>query len=436
MIKKIQLLSLWMLLGNISLIAQNCNQNIFLNTQAEIDAFSVTYPGCTQFMGSISIVGATPTEITDLSGLNQLTSIQGNLSISDNVSLSSLNGLHNITSIGGDLYLQELAGLSNLNGLNSVTSVGGIMRIRNNPDLLNLLGLENLATVGSIFSIQDNDSLKDINDLSSLTFIGNSFVIFDCPSIVSFSGVNNLVDVGNNFEIGGGMDALASISGFQSLQIIEGDLRIGGIVLQSITGMNSLSSADYFYLENNPILTDISGFSGLASVFGTLTIRNNTVLNDLTPLSNLTSVGIQVIINNNDSLQSLDGLDNIELQSNNSNFIGIYNNPMLSICNQAFFCSHLASGVSRNIFNNASGCNSDSEIIALCDPSLFACHGVDLMINNIFNPIYRAFNSITSGGEVYGNRTFTAGNIISLDNHFTVHPGAEFEAIIQTCDNN
>jgi len=67
--------------------------NYYFWTQSEIDDFQTNYPGCTELMGDLQISG---NDIMDLSGLNVVTSIGGDLSIIHNDTLTSLTGLENI----------------------------------------------------------------------------------------------------------------------------------------------------------------------------------------------------------------------------------------------------------------------------------------------------------------------------------------------------
>ncbi|HMS68047.1 MAG TPA: hypothetical protein PKD18_07905, partial [Saprospiraceae bacterium] len=69
------------------------NATISLTTQAQVDLFN-----CTEVLGNLTIAGS---GITNLNGLNELTSVWGDLNIYNNIGLTSLSGLDNITSVGG-----------------------------------------------------------------------------------------------------------------------------------------------------------------------------------------------------------------------------------------------------------------------------------------------------------------------------------------------
>src|SRR5210317_1068905 len=81
--------------------SQSClPEGIYFATQAQIDSFQINNPGCTNIEGNVKIEGE---DITNLNGLDVLTSIGEDLLIQFNPNLVSLTGLHDLTSIGGNL---------------------------------------------------------------------------------------------------------------------------------------------------------------------------------------------------------------------------------------------------------------------------------------------------------------------------------------------
>jgi acyl-[acyl carrier protein]--UDP-N-acetylglucosamine O-acyltransferase len=88
-----------------------------LTSQFVIDHFPAVFPGCSEIACNVSISGV---DITNLDSLSVISSIQGNLSVS-NTSLVSLAGLDSLTFIGGFLEIGDYYGgnpsLTSLNGL-------------------------------------------------------------------------------------------------------------------------------------------------------------------------------------------------------------------------------------------------------------------------------------------------------------------------------
>src|SRR5690606_32012525 len=110
----------------------------------------------------------------------------GNLDIYDNLSLTNLDGLNNLTSVGGFLLIESNPNLTNLDGLSNLTSVGGYLRINANSSLDDLDGLSNLTSVRADLVIEYNPSLTDISGLQNI----------DPASILSTYGLG-LYIVGN-----------------------------------------------------------------------------------------------------------------------------------------------------------------------------------------------------------------------------------------------
>ena len=127
------------------------------STQEQIDNFQTNYPGCIQIEGDVVISGD---DISNLNGLNVLTSIAGYLKIYGNSHLVDLTGLESLSFIGEGLII----------GKNNV--------------LTSFSGLENLATINNgglyigYFAVGGgNPSLSDISDLSNLSTIEGGLFI-------------------------------------------------------------------------------------------------------------------------------------------------------------------------------------------------------------------------------------------------------------------
>ena len=131
--------------------SQSCLPGItYFTNQDQIDNFKIDYPGCTEIIGTLWIMGDS---VTNLSGFDVLTKINGELQV-HGTSILDLKGLESISYIGGDI------------------EIGG------NDTLLSLEGLDGLDTIhndlviGSLFS--GNDWLPNLSGLENIT------VFFDC----------------------------------------------------------------------------------------------------------------------------------------------------------------------------------------------------------------------------------------------------------------
>src|SRR5690606_4521218 len=187
--------------------------NVSLTSQADIDAFAITYPNCTEISGYLRISGST---ITDLSPLSNLTSVGGYLYIYENSNLTNLNGLSNLTSVGGYLEIYYNSHLTNLDGLSNLTSVGGNLDIYYNSYLTNLDGLSNLTSVGGHLYISNNSNLTNLNGLSNLTSVGGYLYIGSNSNLTNLDGLSNLTSVGADLAIQSN-SSLTDISGLQNI---------------------------------------------------------------------------------------------------------------------------------------------------------------------------------------------------------------------------
>ena len=95
--------------------------------------------------------------VTDLSSLENVTSIGGNLQIRYNDALTDLSGLENVTSIGDYLIIRGNNELADLSGLENVTSIGGNLRIIDNPAL-------SICAVPPICDYLESGSVSEIYD--------------------------------------------------------------------------------------------------------------------------------------------------------------------------------------------------------------------------------------------------------------------------------
>jgi len=323
--------------------------NYHLVSQSEIDNFENNYPGCTEIEGNIEIKGA---DIINLQGLNSITNIAGNFSLYSNEILTELTGLENLESIGGNLEL----------GISPSLDV-----YLYNPYLNSLEGLKNLSSIGGNLSLTFNLSLTDLSGLEGLTSILGNLSMFHNPLLTNISALSNMTALG-------------------------GDLRlIHHPALTSLTGMEWLTSTfGDVYIAGNDALTNLSGLDNLTSVGGKLSIEGNSDINSLSALQNLTSIGGYFVIKNLDSLTNLTGLDNIDsiggrLLIYNNETLSFC--EVQSICNYL-----ASPNANSTIHDNAPGCNSRQEVLDSCDFSSITDYGLIQAITVHPNPFSSSTN--------------------------------------------
>lgn len=227
-----------------SLNAQECpEEELFFNSQAEIDQFIIDYPNCTNFLYKITVSGS---DVTNLDGLENLESIV-ELDIFNNDILSNLDGLNNLLNIESGLFIGFNSSLESINGLANLSHVGSGIDIEVNQSLTSIEGLTNLETAAYL-SIKFNDVLASINGFTSLMSLGIDLIISYNPSLQSINGLSNLTEI--------------STQGFGYIEITENNM------LTNINGLSGLQEipVEGFLIWANQNLSNCCVLSALINI--------------------------------------------------------------------------------------------------------------------------------------------------------------------------
>lgn len=292
---------------------------ITLSSQAEVNAFPTTYPGCSQ--PEIMIISGS--DIVDLSPLIVLTEIgavnEGGLEIKNNPLLTNLAGLENLTSISyGDFVIENNPLLTNISALSGLTGeIGHSIIIKDNPTLISLNGLQNITQPGDDdLHIENNDLLTDLTGLHNIIFADDILII--------------------------GNDGLSNLTGLGSITQTGSFLISDNINLSSLDGISSLEKIYGLEIINNPALNDISSFTNVDLLdCYILTISNNPQLSECSINSVCQRIAInegEVTINNN--LENCNTKNEVENQCqlsitemDFSNQLSVFPNPVTSVLN-------------------------------------------------------------------------------------------------------
>jgi hypothetical protein len=312
---------------------------VLLSTQAEVDAFAIDYPNCTEMAAMLDING---NNITDLSSLNNLTSVYFGIKI-ESTHITSLAGLENLEYVGSYFIIKNNSLLTSISQLSNLNSVN--ISISFNNSLTSLEGLNNLTSSSGI-NIADNPSLTSISALSGITFISNHLLIVRNNNLTSLNGLNNLTNLDGSLVIGGN-NSLTSLSGLDNLQ----------------------SVAHYLDILFNMQLTSIEALNNLEAIWGSLSIQGNNSLTTLSGLSNLSYVE-QISITQNEVLTDITALQNVNpayILPDEFNGLYIVDNPALSVCNLPNFCTYLQGPGARIIDGNAGNCLNEQVVLNSCN---------------------------------------------------------------------
>jgi len=188
---------------SISTIGQSCLPNdSYFNTQSDIDDFYTNNPNCTTIEGNLMIMG---NDITNLNGLQNITTFEQGFWIEDCPLLESFSGLENVTYIGDYLEIGNLPLIEDFSEFSNLSYVGGALDIIILPSLININGLENVTSAITHLILWGNENLTNlegINNIQSISTqlrLGNNIILTDIGALenIDLSELQHLILKGN-----------------------------------------------------------------------------------------------------------------------------------------------------------------------------------------------------------------------------------------------
>jgi len=220
-------------------------------------------------------------DITDISGLS---------------SLSSVNGLFNFSANK----------MFNLDGLYALTKVQGFVKMYDNPNLNDIAGLTNLVGVdGKKIYIDPTDYAVKADSTGSLC--SSRWDLYDTTGNIEDdmrklcdgysyvpSDADRLRDVlGKRCDI----DSLTFYSNFvEASGVYNGNIACTELKDDEMSGFTGLLEVNGNFMIEDSNITTLNELIRLKSVTGTLSIQNNTELIDIDGLSNVLGVDGQKLI--------------------------------------------------------------------------------------------------------------------------------------------
>lgn len=322
MMKNIVKLTIAFLFASLHFIYAQCGiGNIILKSQGEVDSFSINYPGCHRILGNLEI---TNSAIENLDGLSVIDTIDRLLDIEYNNNLFNIHGLKNLITVQ-DFVLTDCPLIEDLTGLQSFQEASNSLYL-GNLSLKDLHGLERVKYIRQLL-INKNEKLENLKGLDSL------------KTALTLTISNNKL--------------------LKNLEGLRKDLDISQFYLNSNENLESLTNLELkdlysFELRSNPKLTDLSGLSGLNTVWFLNIIRNDK-LENLNNFLNLSSLNIHLRIEENPLLVDISGLKNVNARTLDS--VIIVRNMALNNCHIESICSFLkdSNAISR-IQSNSIDC--------------------------------------------------------------------------------
>lgn len=280
-----------------------------LRSQKEVNDFGAH--GYTTCVNNLEIRGS---DITDLSPLKSLVILGGGLVI-EGTSLTFLEGLDNLEVIGNVFFnpteIKYNPRLLNLTGLNKVRVIYGDLQIVRNDALASLQGLNSVTKmVVSDMGIFECPRLQSFRGLEKLTYLDGDINIHRNNALTDVSALTSLESMTGiiRFVSNAG---LVNLEGFDKLREL-GTLQLEhNPSLTSVRGFRSLSRLDNLYADNNPLLADLSALQQLTTM-GSITIQRSDAFTDLKALPTLQSLTGGITIKMNPNLASLAGLEKLQ----------------------------------------------------------------------------------------------------------------------------
>lgn len=236
-----------------------------------------------------SVLVHTCPELVTLPAWPLLKGIGGSLSISNNDSLVEVEGFPALEELGGNLYIAENPVLVSVRIGSGVTTVGSVF-FALNPSWTDVDGLSSLTEIDGDVKVAGNAALEHLR-LPALTRISGDLSLIDNPLLQSLD-FPALEDVGSAISISEN-SALVTIAGFPALRaaghafinrnnglrriIVPPMLDLSGVLeirgngaLEQITAPDSfrMDPSARLIIAENPVLEELTGFSGLESMGG------------------------------------------------------------------------------------------------------------------------------------------------------------------------
>jgi hypothetical protein len=291
--------------------------------------------------------------LQSLSGLEWMVSVYA-LDVSNNAQLPNLIGLDNLTTVTGELRIgnaissTSTQGIISLAGLGSLTTIGGSLVIESNPNLTTLAPLSSLTALHSLIistspALADLDGLEGLQSLTTVTLGRLNYGAVptipippseDLPALESLDGLANLTTLGtfNGFHLRNGL----SLAPLANARISSPNTGVYWSFRQSfVSDVDAIVAdgvvASFSFRESGTTTGDLSGLESLTTLTGELALVR-TGLTTLNGLQGLTAAPY-VTIDDNDALTTLAGFDNLTTLSQ----LQVTNNDVLKQCEALAF---------------------------------------------------------------------------------------------------
>jgi len=346
--------------------------NIILSSQKGVNEFARIYGNCSLINGNLTLTSGLSdasnpliiSDIVDISPLNFLESISGNLRITVNV--TEIIGFNNLLQVRGDVDITNCRNLTIISGFNNLNSANNII-IALNPVLKRVEGFNKIETIIKGLEIGFGDSLEEIDGFTNLKTIRNQLNISENPLLSKIPSFNKLEQILDDLNLTSN-PSLNLVEGFEQLTFVGNDLNLESI--KEIRGFNALKTIDRFLDIRGFAIEEIPEFQLLETVGASLTIEN-TSLKSITNFNSLKVIGEKYFlddwfsISNNQYLNNVTGFGRFAKVEGD---VKVQNNPLLDDC--SWLCNLINNGEitgALTIQDNLGDCLNSLAVILICN---------------------------------------------------------------------
>ncbi|WP_432410454.1 hypothetical protein [Rasiella sp. SM2506] len=254
--------------------------DVILLSQKDVDDFDIV--NICAINGSLQFTSEDILDpIIDISKFSNVSGSVQSLQIFNNVELKNLSGLQNITSVEDLIYIGGNRELTDIDELSSINGGLDYVSIVNNQSLTHLNGLRGITKIGNTdggLEIRGNYNLNTLGTLDALEELQN-FNLVNNPSLISFElpslkgtiqnfildengGLKTVPNLGelnviNNLDINDCF-LLENLDGLQPLQNVE-NIVVSGSKLENLNFLSNVIAGSYASFYANDMLSDYCG---------------------------------------------------------------------------------------------------------------------------------------------------------------------------------
>jgi hypothetical protein len=245
-------------------ICETTTPHVTLETAADVAALAALE--CEVITGDLTVSG---TEITSLSGLDNLHIVLGQLVVGGSV-LPNLDGLDGLLYINAGLNASANTDLVSISALSNVKFGEGSISFHGNDVLQSLDGLQGAKRIAGL-ALTSNPRLADITALSPERIIGN--ILFSASGAVPKVEFAELHTVEGSIQFTG--EASLTAIAMPALSFISSNLLIAANPILAEIDLGALDRCPEITITGNAELRTLGGLPSLTSVSSSLTIAGN-----------------------------------------------------------------------------------------------------------------------------------------------------------------